>query len=110
MRNTCCCFLLLICTCCFAQTNTKDSTQRNNQTKNKNDNGGIGIGIKFGLNFANVTNAASINSGSQTGFHAGIFISPFTKSILSSHTEIIFSRQGYNYTTDSSSGSVKLNY
>ncbi|HSZ86111.1 MAG TPA: porin family protein [Puia sp.] len=110
MKNTCCCFLLLICTCCFAQTNTKDSTQRNNQTKNKNDNNGIGIGIKFGLNFANVTNAASINSGSQTGFHAGIFISPFTKSILSSHTEIIFSRQGYNYSTDSSSGSVKLNY
>ncbi|HLY70873.1 MAG TPA: porin family protein [Puia sp.] len=110
MRNTCCCLLLLICTCCFAQTSTRDSVRQNKEMKRKNDQGGIGIGFKFGLNFANVTNAASINSGSQTGFHAGIFISPPTRSILSSHTEIIFSRQGYNYESDSSSGSVKLNY
>jgi hypothetical protein len=90
------------------------SLAQNQQTpdkkKEKKPDNPIGIGIKAGLNFANVTNAASINGKSQTGFHAGIFISPPTKSILSSHTEIIFSRQGYNYSTDSSNGTVKLDY
>jgi hypothetical protein len=109
MRNTCCCILLLISSCCFAQTNSQDSTQPKKPHKH-DDNGGIGIGIKAGLNFANVTNASSINGKSQTGFHAGIFISPSSKSILSSHTEIIFSRQGYSYSSDSSTGSVKLDY
>jgi len=109
MRNTCCCLLLLISSFCIAQTNTQDSTKPK-KSHNNGDNGGIGIGIKAGLNFANVTNASSINGKSQTGFHAGIFISPSTKSILSSHTELIFSRQGYDYSTDSSTGSVKLDY
>src|SRR5579871_601590 len=103
MRNATCCFLLLLSSYCFAQ------QDKPTDKKSKEDHS-IGIGIKFGLNFANVTNASSINSKSQTGFNAGIFISPSSKSILSSRTELTFSRQGYDYSTDSSSGSVKLDY
>ena len=36
--------------------------------------GGLGIGLKAGLNFANVTSASSINSSSQSGFMAGVFL------------------------------------
>ncbi|MBA4166352.1 MAG: PorT family protein [Chitinophagaceae bacterium] len=77
--------------------------------KSKEDNS-IGIGIRGGLNFANVTNASSINSRSQTGYHAGLFLAPSSASVLGSRTEITFSRQGYNYGTGANTGSVKLDY
>ncbi|MEP7257656.1 MAG: hypothetical protein ABI687_04700 [Flavitalea sp.] len=48
------------------------------------------IGLKAGLNFANVSKASSINSSSQSGFHAGILLAPFTKSVISSVTEVLF--------------------
>lgn len=68
------------------------------------------FGVKAGLNFANVTNASSINSSSRTGFHAGVFIAPQSKRMLGSRTEIIFSRQGYDYKTNTSTGKVNLDY
>jgi hypothetical protein len=68
------------------------------------------IGIKAGLNFANVTKASSINNSSHTGFHAGIFLAPASKGIISSRTELIFSRQGYDYKTSTNTGNVNLNY
>ena len=68
------------------------------------------IGIKAGLNFANVTNASDINSSSETGFHGGIFLAPPSKSFLSSRTEFLFSRQGYDYSTNTNTGNVNLDY
>lgn len=68
------------------------------------------IGIKGGVNFANVTKASSINNSSKTGFHAGIFLAPPTKGIIGSRTELIFSRQGYDYKTGNNTGNVNLNY
>jgi len=68
------------------------------------------IGIKAGLNFANITKVDDLDNSSRTGFHAGIFLAPSSKSILSSRTELIFSRQGYNFKTGSNEGSVDLNY
>ena len=70
----------------------------------------LGLGIKAGLNFANVTNASSINSKSQTGFHVGALLAPSSKTILSSRTELLYSRQGYNYSTGTNTGSVNLDY
>jgi hypothetical protein len=32
------------------------------------------LGVKAGLNFANVTNANEINSSTETGYHAGLFL------------------------------------
>src|SRR5664279_5612497 len=68
------------------------------------------IGIKAGLNFANVTNAASINSGNRSGFMVAVFLAPASKGIISYNTEIGFSQQGYNYKTNSNTGNVSLNY
>ena len=68
------------------------------------------VGIKAGLNFAQVSKAADINDGTKSGFHVGFFLAPPTKSLMSSRTELIFSRQGYNYKTSSNSGDVNLDY
>lgn len=68
------------------------------------------VGLKAGVNFANVSNASSINSSNQSGFMAGLFLAPPTKGIIASRTEIIFSRQGYNFQTSSKTGSVNLDY
>jgi hypothetical protein len=68
------------------------------------------IGIKAGVNFANITKASDISSGSQTGFHGGIFLAPPSKSVIGSITELIFSRQGYDYKSGTNTGNVNLNY
>ena len=68
------------------------------------------IGIKAGLNFADVTNASSINSSNRSGFMVGIFFAPASKSVLSYKTELIYSQQGYDYKTNTSTNSVNLNY
>ncbi len=68
------------------------------------------LGIKAGPNFANVTNASSVNSSSRTGFHVGVFIAPTSKGIMGSRTEIVYSRQGYNYKTGTNTGNVNLDY
>jgi hypothetical protein len=70
----------------------------------------IGLGIKGGLNFAKVTKASNINAENATGFHAGIFLSPPSKSVLGYRTELIFSRQGYDFKNGTTTGSVKLDY
>jgi opacity protein-like surface antigen len=69
-----------------------------------------GFGIKLGVNFANVTNASSINSSNQAGFHGGLIFAPDSKSILGSRTELVYSRQGYNYANGAQSGAVNLDY
>jgi hypothetical protein len=68
------------------------------------------IGLKAGPNFARVSSASSINSNSRSGFHVGLFLAPASKSIIGSRTEILFSRQGYNYKTNSNTGNVDLDY
>ena len=70
------------------------------------------IGLKAGLNFANVTKASSINSSSRTGFHAGLFLAPGGgKKILGFRTEILYSKQGYNFKTSTNNpGNVDLDY
>jgi hypothetical protein len=69
----------------------------------------IGLGLRAGFNFANVTNASAINASSRVGFNAGIFLAPGSR-ILGSKTEIIYSRRGYNYASDTANGSVDLDY
>jgi hypothetical protein len=68
------------------------------------------IGLKAGMNFANVTNASSINSSSRSGFHAGIFFGTPTNKIMGSKTELLFSRQGYDYKSGTNTGTVNLDY
>jgi len=68
------------------------------------------IGIKGGLNFAQVSKASDINSSSKSGFHVGLFLALPSKSIISSRTELLFSRQGYDYKTSTNTGEVNLDY
>jgi opacity protein-like surface antigen len=68
------------------------------------------FGIKAGLNFSNVTNTSEITNSNETGYNVGIFLEPKSKSILSSKTELIFSKQGYNYSTSSVTGKADLMY
>jgi opacity protein-like surface antigen len=68
------------------------------------------LGVKAGLNFTNVTNVSSVNNQSSSGFNAGIFYStPYTR-VIGSKTELVFSRQGYNYETGTLTGKANLDY
>jgi hypothetical protein len=68
------------------------------------------LGIKGGLNFANVRNASSINSSSRSGFNVGLFFGGAPKGLIASRTEILFSRQGYDYKSGTNTGTVNLDY
>jgi len=68
------------------------------------------IGVKAGLNFVNVTYVSSIYFSSRSNFHAGLFCATSSKKIVGSKTELLFSRQGYDYESNTNSGKVDLNY
>jgi len=71
------------------------------------------LGVKAGLNFVNVKNMKSIsdaNSSSKTGFMAGVYFSPEGKGLLGYRSEVIFSRQGYDFKTTSATGDVMMDY
>jgi hypothetical protein len=70
----------------------------------------IKIGLKAGLNFANITNSASINSKSRTGYMIGGYISNKPKKLFGFRSELILSRQGYDYKTNTNTGTVNLDY
>jgi hypothetical protein len=68
------------------------------------------FGVKTGINFANVTKVSSIDNSSQSGFHGGIILAPATKGVMGYRTELLFSRQGYNFKTSTNTGNVNLDY
>ncbi len=68
------------------------------------------IGLKAGINFANVSKASSINNSSRSGFHAGLLLGTSSKKIIGSRTELIYSRQGYDYKNGNNTGTVNLDY
>jgi Outer membrane protein beta-barrel domain len=89
MRYSIICFLLLIPALVSAQ---------------------LKIAVKGGLNFANITNASSIKASNHTGYMIGGYISPKPKKTFGFRSEIILSRQGYDYKTNTNSGNVNLDY
>ena len=68
------------------------------------------IGLKGGINFANITKVSSINSSSNTGYAFGLFMAPKPRGLFGFQSEIDFSRQGYNFDTNTNSGNVNLDY
>lgn len=68
------------------------------------------IGLKGGINFANITKVSSINNSSNTGYAFGLFIAPKPKGLFGFQSEIDFSRQGYNFDSNTNSGNVNLDY
>ena len=71
---------------------------------------GIGIAVKAGLNFANITDVSGFNNSSRTGYMFGGYIAPGAKKLLGFRSEIMLSRQGYNYKTATNTGNVNLDY
>ena len=68
------------------------------------------IGLKGGINFANITNVSAINNSTNTGYAVGLFIAPKPRGLFGFQSEIDFSRQGYNFDTNTNSGNVNLDY
>jgi hypothetical protein len=102
MKNT---FFLVLALSPFFAFSQQDNTGSESKPATKTTY----FGIKGGLNFSNVTNASSIGAGSQTGYHAGILVNMGGK-LMSFRLEALYSRQGYNFSTDTTSGSVHHDY
>ncbi len=68
------------------------------------------FGVKAGWNYTNVTSVSSINSQASSGFNAGVFFTTPYNKILGNKTELVFSKQGYDYSTGSVTGKVNLDY
>ncbi|MFM9910740.1 MAG: porin family protein [Chitinophagaceae bacterium] len=78
----------------------------------KNKSEPIGIGLKAGYNFAKVTGATSVNAANINGFHIGGFYSPGsnTQKGIGYRTELIYSKQGYDFAKGNTTGSINLDY
>ncbi|MBC7935038.1 MAG: PorT family protein [Rhizobacter sp.] len=78
----------------------------------KNKAGSLGIGLKAGYNFAKVAGSSSVNTANTSGFHIGGFYSPGGNKSkgFGYRTEIIYSKQGYDFVKANTTGSVKLDY
>ncbi|HYJ37386.1 MAG TPA: porin family protein [Chitinophagaceae bacterium] len=94
------CFLPLLC---LAQDDQ-------DQKKDKKKKTSMGFGIKAGMNFANVRGTSSITTSNQSGFMGGLFLAPPSKGIMAFRSEIIYSKQGYNFATQTNTGQVDLDY
>lgn len=68
------------------------------------------LGVKAGLNFITVNNSAGINANSRSGYFVGAFFGPRPKKLFGYRSEIMLSRQGYDYKSASNSGNVNLDY
>lgn len=73
-------------------------------------NAQFGIGIKAGVNFANIKDESGFNNDSRTGYMIGAYIAPGAKKFMGFRSELILSRQGYNYKTATNTGNVNLDY
>lgn len=70
----------------------------------------LNIGVKGGINLVNVNSEAGINAGNRTGYMVGGYISPKPKKLIGFRSEIILSRQGYDFKTGTTTGNVNLDY
>lgn len=71
---------------------------------------GLTLGVKAGLNFANITHASEVNGNSRTGYMIGGFIAPRQKKLFGFRSELVLSRQGYDFKTNTNTGNVNLDY
>lgn len=68
------------------------------------------LGFKAGLNFVSVNNQAGIQAGSRSGYMLGAFLGPRPKKLFGYRSEILLSRQGYDYKSAGNTGQVNLDY
>lgn len=70
----------------------------------------LGIGIKAGLNFAGIKEVRDVNTDTRTGYMVGAYFSPGRIKTIGYRSEVILSRQGYDYKTSTNTGTVNLDY
>ena len=68
------------------------------------------LGLKAGVNFTFLNLPKSFNARNHTGFLVGGYFSPRSSSRFGFRSELLFSRQGYDYQHNRQTGSVLLNY
>ena len=68
------------------------------------------MAVKAGLNWSGVQENSAVQTDRITGYMIGGYISPKTKKILGFRSEIMLSRQGYDFRTSTSTGTVRLDY
>lgn len=66
--------------------------------------------LKGGLNFSNISNIDAVNGDNESGFMLGAAINKVKKGIIGYKSELIFSRQGYDFSTGTSTGTVQMDY
>jgi len=71
---------------------------------------GIHIGVKAGINFADLYNNSTLSTNQYNGYMIGGYIGPKTNKFFGYRSELILSRQGYNYQTSTNTGKVNLDY
>lgn len=86
---------------CTAQTN--HPTNRNSEDISR-------FGIKAGYNYYTLTNVASVNGTSNTGFHVGVFGVAVADRTITESGELLYSKVGYSYQSGSRIGKVTLHY
>jgi hypothetical protein len=71
----------------------------------------VAVGIKGGLNFCNldIEGTASSNYENRTGYHAGVF-SLITLTAFAIQSEILFSRQGTQYSISTTDYEANFDY
>ncbi len=87
-----------------------DKTAKPAKPASKSSKSQGGLGVIAGLNFANVTKASSISNSNETGFMVGVFFSPPSQKLLSFRMELVYSKQGYDYKTNTNTGTVDKHY
>lgn len=71
---------------------------------------GFNIGVKAGVNFANLYNTSTLSTTQYNGYMIGGYIAPKRKKFFGYRSELILSRQGYDYQTNTNTGNVNLDY
>lgn len=70
----------------------------------------IKIGLKAGINFANVTSTPGFSNSNKTGYMIGGYFAAKSNKLIGFRSEVLLSRQGYDYKTNTNTGNVNLDY
>ncbi|MFZ9386301.1 MAG: outer membrane beta-barrel protein [Chitinophagaceae bacterium] len=73
-------------------------------------NAQITVAVKAGVNLSVNPTSSDFTSDLRFGYFIGGSVSPKIKKVLGYRSEIMLSRQGYDYRSSSSSGHVNLDY
>lgn len=67
-------------------------------------------GVKAGLNLTNVTSSPDLSTNLYAGYFIGGYIAPKQKGVVGYRSELMLSRQGYDYKSGTNTGNVDLDY